>query len=165
MPGYVIHLSIAKEYMKKHEGLIKDSKIFLKGTIMPDILPKPNSHYRDDTTKLRLDWYLDENDMSNDYNKGYFLHLLTDFFFYEKYLNNFEWKPDIYDDYDKLNKRLIDDYKVNIPDEISSIVKFKDEPLKILDYNSIKHFIEVVSSIDLDKCIKHKNFNKLFNKK
>lgn len=165
MPGYVIHLSIAKEYMKKHKGKIKNSEQFLRGTITPDMLQKPASHYGDDTAKPRLDWYIDRNDMISEFNKGYFLHLITDYLFYNKYLNNFEWEPDIYDDYDRLNKRLIEDFKVNIPDEISSVVQFKDEALKVLDYNSIKHFIEVVSNIDLDKYIKNKNFNELFNKK
>lgn len=59
--------------MKKHEGKIKDPEQFLRGTITPDMLQKPASHYGDDTAKPGLDWYIDRNDMTSEFNKCYFL--------------------------------------------------------------------------------------------
>ena len=36
MPGYVIHLAIAKEYIRNFR--VKDEKEFLKGSLAPDLL-------------------------------------------------------------------------------------------------------------------------------
>lgn len=43
MPGYVIHLAVAKEYAKRKN--IENTEEFLKGCIMPDMMDKSNSHY------------------------------------------------------------------------------------------------------------------------
>lgn len=40
MPGYVIHLATANEYMKKHPNEIKNKNGFLLGTISPDFTTK-----------------------------------------------------------------------------------------------------------------------------
>ena len=36
MAGYVIHLAIGEEYIRKHKYDIKDRKEFLKGIVAPD---------------------------------------------------------------------------------------------------------------------------------
>ena len=46
MPGYVIHLAIAKEYIRNFR--VKDEKEFLKGSLAPDLLStddKKETHY------------------------------------------------------------------------------------------------------------------------
>ncbi len=107
MPGYTIHMAVAKEYMKKHPGKIKNPEAFLQGVILPDMIqPKTGSHYGIDSSHPGLWPYLDTHDMSDEQNLGYFLHLLTDYYFYQKYLKNMEWSPDIYEDYNKLNQEL-----------------------------------------------------------
>ena len=91
MPGYVIHLAIAKEYIKKHK--IEDRIEFLKGSIAPDgNQNKVESHYSIHGTSSgsNLYLYLQKNKLDNDYNKGYFLHLLADFLFYNKYFRFIE---------------------------------------------------------------------------
>ena len=48
MAGYVIHLAVAKEYLRNFR--IKDEKEFLRGIIAPDLLShgdKTTTHYRD----------------------------------------------------------------------------------------------------------------------
>ena len=46
MPGFTIHIIIAKEYMKKHKGEIKDEKAFIEGCMAPDFTDdKYKSHY------------------------------------------------------------------------------------------------------------------------
>ena len=36
MPGFVIHIAIAKEYERKHKNEIKNTEEFIKGAIAPD---------------------------------------------------------------------------------------------------------------------------------
>ena len=40
MPGIVIHIACAKEYIRKHKNEIKNIDRFIKGTIEPDIASK-----------------------------------------------------------------------------------------------------------------------------
>ena len=40
MPGFVIHIAVAKEYINKHKNEIKDEKEFLNGVVAPDLIPK-----------------------------------------------------------------------------------------------------------------------------
>ena len=40
MPGFTIHIAIAKEYMKKHKNEIKNEDEFIKGVIAPDMNEK-----------------------------------------------------------------------------------------------------------------------------
>lgn len=42
MPGFTIHIAIAKEYAKKHEKEIKSMDEFIEGTIAPDYIPIEN---------------------------------------------------------------------------------------------------------------------------
>ena len=45
MPGYVIHIAIATQYIKKHNN-IKNEEEFIKGTIYPDsVSEKKLTHY------------------------------------------------------------------------------------------------------------------------
>ena len=104
---------------------------------MPDMLQKPESHYGYSTSKPDLNFYVESHSMNDDFNKGYFLHLITDYLFYNKYFANFDWTPEIYDDYDRLNKILIEKYKIKIPEKISNIVQFKDGELKVLDLDNL----------------------------
>lgn len=163
MPGYVIHLATGKEYIKNNREDIQDVNKFLNGIIIPDILSKPESHYGKDTATPDLDAYLKSHPTLDDFNKGYFLHLITDYLFYNKFLKIPEFLPEIYDDYDKSNKLLIEKYKIDIPEEIKSVVQFKDGDLKILDFKSICEFIETIGKMNIPellKSYKHHNIYK-----
>ena len=94
MPGFIIHIAVGKEYIKKHENEIKDVDEFIKGIVAPDLISILNKEINKSIThygKLHnkdyiknLDTFLqnDKVDINNDYWKGYFIHLITIYCFY-----------------------------------------------------------------------------------
>jgi len=158
MPGYVIHLSIAEEYLKKHDKKENYSE-FIEGVIFPDsVTDKSLTHYGPSSSQVNLYNFLKEHEFNDSFTRGYFLHLLTDYLFYNKYINFFS--KDIYNDYDILNKELIKKYDVNLPDKVKKYVFFKENiELKILSYSLIETFIKDVSDMDIDKLIIEINQN------
>jgi len=152
MPGYVIHLSIAEEYLKKHDKKENYSE-FIEGVIFPDsVTDKFLTHYGKGSSESNLVEFLNNNLISNSFYRGYFLHLLTDYLFYNKCIPFFS--KDIYNDYDILNKELIKKYDVKLPNKVKNKVFFKDDSydkLRILSWDMINAFIREVSSFDIDK--------------
>ena len=148
MPGYVIHLAIGKRYIEKNN--IKDEENFLKGCIAPDLLDKSISHYGKKTDNPNFKRFLAENSLNSEYNQGYLLHLISDYLYYNKYLNRFVDKfcDEIYHDYNKLNEMLIKKYNIEIPKEIQAMVGIEEGEPNILNYESICKFIEAISSIN-----------------
>lgn len=148
MAGYVIHLAVAEAYIKKHPEDINDYNKFIEGVIFPDsVSDKSLTHYGEKSSKVNLKWFLEEKEINDDYNKGYFLHLVTDFIFYNKLLECFS--KDIYNDYDILNKNLQERFDVKIPENIKENVFYKEGETKILELESIIKFIEEVSEYKL----------------
>lgn len=153
MPGFVIHLAIGKEYAKKNKK-INNLEEFLQGTIAPDLTSnKSLTHYGKSPAYTNLKNYLKSNTIDTDYDKGFFLHLVADYLFYNHYLDRIE-KPQIYDDYDYLNKILIDTYNVELPDNIKDKVFFKDGIPQIISLNLVNKMVEEISEIDLNKITK-----------
>ena len=131
MAGYVIHLAIAEEYLRKHKDIKEDYEEFIKGVIYPDsVTDKSLTHYGIKSSKVILKDFLQDNEINNSYMRGYFLHLITDYLFYNKYLEKFS--KDIYNDYDILNKRLIEKYNVVLPENVQNNVFYKEGETKIL---------------------------------
>lgn len=156
MPGYIIHLAVGKVYCKNNK--IEDIQSFIKGVIAPDQeKDKRISHYGPNSSNPNLKEYMKQNPIFDSFREGYFLHLVTDYLFYNKYLE--KWGISIYDDYDILNKRIIEKYKIEIPKEIENGVGYKDGKLSIIDENSLYEFIETVGKIKLKEDI-IKNINK-----
>ena len=151
MPGYVIHLAIAEEYLNKNKNEIYSE--FIEGVIYPDETnDKYKTHYWNELRSVDLYKFLQSNEIKDSFKKGYFLHLLTDYLFYNKYIDTFSM--DIYNDYDILNKRLIKKYKVNIPEKVRNKIFFKDNlNLKILSMELVEKLIDEVSSLNLDKIV------------
>lgn len=146
MPGFVIHLSIANKYLENN--YIENSQDFYKGIISPDLTDdKAKTHYGNGSSETNLKEYLSKNKIVTSFNKGFFLHLITDYLFYNKYLSVFS--KDIYNDYDILNKYLIEKYRVTLPEEVKDKVFFKEGKLTLLDKESIVTFIDSVSRINL----------------
>ena len=158
MPGYVIHLSIAEEYLKKHDKKENYAE-FIEGVIFPDsVTDKSLTHYGPSSSQVNLYNFLKEHKLNDSFTRGYFLHLLTDYLFYNKYINFFS--KDIYNDYDILNKELIKKYDVKLPDKVKKYVFFKENmELKILSYPLIETFVKDVSDMDIDKLIIEINQN------
>ena len=84
MPGYVIHIAVATEYIRKF-GTSDEAK-FIEGTLAPDLLAvggKAKTHYSKSTSdKTDLGEFLRSNEIHSSYMEGYFLHLIADFLFY-----------------------------------------------------------------------------------
>ena len=164
MPGYVIHLCVAKEYIKKHS--IQNEKDFFDGTVFPDFTTnKDKTHYsKFGSSETNLYKYLLTNKLDNDFQKGYFLHLLSDGLFYHKYF--FGWQTIdcklLYNDYDIINKDLIAKYNLTyIPKGVEKFFYCEKEG-KTIDYHYDKvcDFIEEVSNYDL-----HNLANEIITKK
>ena len=149
MAGYVIHLAIAEEYLRKHNDIKEDYEEFIKGVIYPDsVTDKSLTHYGIKSSKVILKDFLQDNEINNSYMRGYFLHLITDYLFYNKYLEKFS--KDIYNDYDILNKRLIEKYNVVLPENIQNNVFYEDGETKILTMELAIKIIDEISDLNLN---------------
>lgn len=147
MPGYVIHIAVAQEYQKKHH--CKCSIEFIKGTVAPDFTDdKQKTHYGVSPVYTNLKRFLESNKLSNDYSKGYFLHLVADYLFYNYYLDKID-KKQIHTDYDYINDSLIKKYDVKLINEVKEKVHFKEGTPKILSIDLACKFIDEVSELNL----------------
>lgn len=150
MPGYVIHLAVAEKYLEKHPNKAENYNEFIEGIIFPDgVQDKSKTHYGNGSSNSNLPKFLKEHTLKNSFERGYFIHLLTDYLFYNKYIDTFS--KDIYNDYDILNKTLIDMYHITLPDKAKKHVFFKDSgSLKILSLNLVNSLIDEISDLDID---------------
>lgn len=173
MPGFTIHIAIAKEYAKKHEKEIKNMEEFIEGSIAPDYIPienknipKSETHYgkwgdwsRDDQI-IYLDKFLQDEkvDLSRDYWKGYFIHLLTDDYFDRIYFRE-EAKQakanhdTFHRDYDCLNAEITERYHIGVMDKIKKYMNPVKQNPQYLKLEKIIQFIEEMSNIDLQQQI------------
>ena len=149
MAGYVIHLAVAEEYIKRHKNQIEDYNKFIEGIIYPDeVQDKSSTHYGKKSSKVILKDFLREHRIDTCFEKGYFLHLVTDYLFYNSFLEYFS--KDIYEDYDISNKYLIEKYDVKIPNNIKSKIFYKEGNTKVFTIEAICKFIEKTSEYDLE---------------
>ena len=150
MAGYVIHLAVAEEYIRKHPQEIDNYDEFIEGVISPDgVQDKSQTHYGEESGKVNLKKFFDERDIKDSFNKGYFLHLVTDYIFYNKLLDCYS-KDIIYNDYDILNKTIITKYNVKIPEKVKKFAGYAEGKTKILHLEDVIEFIDKVSSFILE---------------
>ena len=171
MASALIHLAIGMKHINIFE--IENKKEFLDGCIAPDIIglqgkeQKYKAHYseeRDNITtvkemfasKTNLYNFLKENDINSDYNKGYFLHLIGDYYFF----NYFLYKPEledrkisfkeIYKDYERVAKKVREKY--NVDDSNTPWHNKSEEGNPIyFTLNGIFDFIEKCGKIELNE--------------
>ena len=63
MAGYVIHLAVAEEYLRKHKDFKEDYDEFIKGVIYPDsVTDKSLTHYGKKSSKVILKNFLQDNE-------------------------------------------------------------------------------------------------------
>lgn len=149
MPGFVIHLAVAQEYLKKHNR--KYSLEFMRGTVAPDFTTdKSKTHYGKSPAYTNINGFLKDNKLDTDYNQGFFLHLVTDYLFYNKYLERRE-KAVLHNDYDLTNKELIEKYDVTLIEEVKEIVQHKEGTPEILTHELVCKVIDEVSDLDLNE--------------
>lgn len=172
MPGFVIHIAVGKEYIKKHVNEIKNKEKFYEGILAPDLISltdknvsKSETHYGRWGNKeldIHLKEFLQDKsvDISDDYWKGYFIHLLTDDAFYLKYFKEetielIKNHDKFYYDYDCLNKSLIEKYHIdNMKNEnISKYMGHVDGTPKYLKEDKVEKFIEDFSNINIEEQI------------
>ena len=148
MPGYVIHIAVAQEYLKKKNKPYSND--FILGTIAPDLTtPKSKTHYGRSPAYTNLYDFIMNNELDSDYSKGFFLHLIADYLFYNKYLNKIE-KPQIYNDYDFTNLKIMEKYNVILPQIVKDKVFFKEGEPTLLTIDLAYKVIDEISSLDLD---------------
>lgn len=146
MPGYVIHLAVGKVYSQNNK--IEDLNGFERGIIEPDMFEnKAESHYGPYSSSPGLNQFMQAHGISCSYDEGYFLHLVTDYLFYNRFLN--KWDTAIYDDYDKLNSRLMKKYEINLPEDVQKKVKFEAGEPRILNEDNLYKFINSVGKINI----------------
>lgn len=171
MPGLTIHIAIGKEFIRKNKGQVKNEQEFIKGTIAPDLNEtmteltnnKSSTHYGewgDNQVKTDIKLFINDKkvDLQQDFWKGYLLHLLVDYYFYNKYFKTeheetIQKHENFYDDYYMLNYYLISKYNIKI---LSNIKKYmstdkKDLSPKYLKLDKVIDFIDKMSNINLEK--------------
>ncbi len=185
MASFSIHLAIGKRYMDKNKGEIIDKHAFYDGIIAPDITDnKIATHYslpyveRWQTNvegKVFLPEYLTHGTYDgSDYEKGVFLHLVTDYIFFchlldKNYLDGitlFEFCNDLYHSYDIVSNAIDTKYEIDysnirekINENIAKGMKSKNVDLKneksknILNVKQLDEFIEYVSNLKIDAYI------------
>lgn len=179
MPGLNIHFAIGNRYLRKNK--IKDKNKFYEGLAMPDLESNSkNSHYsgiqnNNDLVdylenKVLLNKYLESNNVDSDYKIGEFLHLATDYLFFNKfidkdYLNKVSYerfRKDLYYSYDIFDSELSDKYQVDfgvLKNRIEDCIKERKkqsgyeskEYYNILSEDKIEEFIEYVANLDLQE--------------
>ena len=170
MACLAMHLAIAKKYLENNPTENKD--IFIKGAYLPDVAEdKILSHYGIRMPIKRVKDMLDSKvdivecakntDLKDDMSKAIFLHLTTDYLFY-----NFVYSPALetkspdqiknmmYQDYDFVTNHIVNNYNITIPQEISHIVKSKDGGIDSMFFNTqqIDKFVELTSKLNLKEC-------------
>ena len=137
MASAIIHVCIAKEVNKV---LGMDEKLLFLGTIAPDLSKeigqsKEISHFLDHSNEddiPNIDRFLNkyEEELRNPFEMGYFIHLLTDKYWFRDYVYKYierysiasgrkdltysALKQLIYDDYTNINIDLIDKYGLSL---------------------------------------------------
>lgn len=174
MPSFVIHLAVGQEYMRKHPKEIKEKRNFVKGVIAPDLdesftnieKNKAKSHYGiwgNYNVITQIDKFLKDKSINTnlEYKKGYFLHLLTDHYFYNidfnnEYLQIQKNKDNFYFDYDCLNRELIKKYQLDeySMKDIKKFINFIEDKPKYLEFDKIVKFIDKMSSFSIDEKMK-----------
>lgn len=184
MANITVHMAIAQEWAKRHK--VENLDDFIWGAVAPDVLSweKKNgyvTHYGDKvndktplidnlSNKTHIDRYLAKNTLLTDYDKGYFLHLVTDLLFYndfidiavlQKYYDEHDGqiKGCYYHDYDCTLEFVTKTYNVNYQNKHREVTELenkygkcaiKDAPW-LYSEQQLADFIIRVAKIDLEE--------------
>ena len=134
MPSQMTHLAIAKRYLEKHPQTIRDVQSFLDGNVLPDLNPnKAASHcgvrterydiLKHNREKVSFTNFAATHDLSDDLNKGQYLHLYVDYQFYNVFLLDYfrrvereQTSIDLYETTRRDDAYLMKKYGVNYTD-------------------------------------------------
>lgn len=176
MPSLAIHLAIAKRYTELHLDEVSSFDEFQKGSIAPDLSndfsrilsrsEKAITHYYDQPGKYITNFDLFKQDkkldLTSDYWRGYYVHLLADYlfkttFFKREIDRSFKDGISLYDDFTLLTSKIIEDYQLEtdsafMTDVIKQCLTTMDGECRYLDYAKVRNFIDKVAK-DLDRAI------------
>ena len=178
MANFTVHLAIAQEWARLHNKFYSDD--FMYGAVAPDLLAKINNlqgnfHYGIATkdmpielqykNKVDLHKYVMQNDINSDYDLGYFLHLVVDYYFFNVFLDldkiaklPFNFKQALYENYDATLPYVNSKYNVKYDCSYKELEYVKDRyanfvggNFRCLLYDNAKlsQFIEDMAHIDL----------------
>lgn len=170
MANMVIHELIGKQYIIKSNLKINNKKEFLKGTVAPDLnkkmsdkaINKDITHYGKWTngeTKTNINKFLEDNkvNINQDFWKGYLFHLIVDHYFYNVYFKkefeemkrqkNGNFNTDFY----FISKKIFEKYNFSPSEYTNKFVQYKIGKPNYLTFDKAVHFIEKMSSLDLEK--------------
>ena len=144
MASVLIHLAIGK---KVNEKICKKEEPFLTGCIAPDLaryvgLSRDKSHFINKERKFELDRFLEKYNlyMNNDYVLGYYVHLFTDYLWYQYFTSNI----------------VIDNYITRLDGKTYKVIS--DNMQKLYMYNDYSASnIDLIKYYDLDLEFLHKN--------
>jgi len=171
MASPAMHLAIAKKYIEKHSKI--NYKEFIKGTLYPDATKDSiELHYPKSSAisefaisvydKVNLYEFLTKHPYLNDFELGYFLHLVTDYLFFHEcfsngYLTNTTTKDfckELYHTYDCLDSHLFTKYHITKEQyQEYPHLYYPGIPYEkcLLSKEVVDKFIKRVSSINLKK--------------
>lgn len=176
MASIIIHLAIGKRYLEKTKTPHNEHD-FMHGIVAPDLAPdKRVSHYageydeqdliRGVEQKVQLSRFLASQQIDSDYSEGYFLHLATDYLFFNKFfakedlmkVTHDDFFRNLYYSYDKVNEYISGKYHVSYGEyeqQINERIAEKQQTIPdgpkidILPIDRLDDFIEEVSDINL----------------
>lgn len=169
-----IHLAIAKKYLDKYDNF--NAKDFIAGTLYPDAdVDNDATHYTDKRRgsdnvshvrgKVNLYAFLKEHENLNDFEMGWFIHLVTDYLFFEecfteKYLSSIsydEFCKELYHAYYVVNQYLEEKFGLTreyyyeaYPDAYYPGIPYEE---CILPKEMVDRFIDRVDSINIEAYI------------
>jgi hypothetical protein len=169
MASAIIHLCVAKEINKY---LKMDEDYILLGSIAPDISKqigetKEISHFLDHSNEddiPNIDRFLSKykSELNNPFEMGYFIHLLTDKYWFRDYVYKFierytrdkvkknitytALKDLIYNDYTNLNITLIDNHNLNL-DIFYNEIELPESKIMEIPVNKLDILIEKMGLI------------------
>ena len=175
MASLMIHQIVGEEYCKRHK--VQSEYMFLNGNLVPDLVKdKKPTHFsarcRNRTytesiqNKVNLQAFCEAMDIESSFNKGFFLHLITDQVFFYKYLlnnpryraieheNQLDIQEILYRDYYRNNKYLMEKYPNAILSMVPSFAKVTRDDvdaMEILSNEDIDEIIEMCASVDLEQ--------------
>ena len=162
-----LHILIAEKYCEKHK--VENPLIYLDGAILPDIQKdKVASHFGKDIKPMSVKEALDAKvdiktcaktlDFEKDVDKALFLHLLTDYVYYNfLYQGIIDGTPlkvilsDIENDSGVMTKQIQNTHAYTLPNEISYLLNEKENcgEYRLFNGDKFDAFVNLISSFDL----------------
>ena len=149
MPAAAIHLCIAKKLLIE----TKDKELYYIGNIAPDSWRNSNSNKHDshfETEENKIDYMLFYNKykdkLDNPYVLGYFIHLITDKYWYKNELSTVDYKHNKIDIYNQEISKLVSNLtKYYDIEKLNKISNSFINPIEELETKGINDTIDFIN--------------------